>query len=178
MNQAENVIQDYITFAKPNLYSSTRLDLIKVVKESIKIVEPIAKHNDVAIQLKFDEAQIIGESKLLQKCLVNLLENAIEAMSEGGTLIVEIALSLNGEATILIEDTGIGMTPEQKNRLGEPFFSTKEFKGTGLGTMVAFRIIDVMGGNFLIESEVGVGTRIFITFPMAKEEQNSSLAVI
>ena len=91
-------------------------------------------------------------------------------MPNGGTLNISSSIS-NNKVIIRIEDSGIGMSQEQINRFGEPYFSTKT-KGTGLGTMVAVKIIETMQGSLRIRSVVNKGTTLTITFP--KCSQNSS----
>lgn len=84
-------------------------------------------------------------------------------MPEGGVL--DFKLNAAGEAVVLtVCDTGVGMTEQQINRLGTPYYSTKE-KGTGLGTMVSFGIIRKMDGKIDIKSEPGKGTEYNISFP-------------
>lgn len=82
-------------------------------------------------------------------------------MPEGGNLTFT-AHSINGHVVISVGDTGIGMTKEQMNRLGTPYYSTKD-KGTGLGTMVSFSIIRKMQGKIEVKSELAKGTTYMIT---------------
>src|SRR5690606_15181647 len=103
------------------------------------------------------------------QCFVNLMKNAIEAMPNGGILSVYSTV-VNGKSVVIrIKDTGIGMDDKQLSRLGEPYFSTKDIKGTGLGMMVVYRIIESMNGFIEVESEVGKGTCFTITLPLKKE---------
>ena len=92
-----------------------------------------------------------------------LNKNAIEAMPDGGTLNISSSIH-NNKVIIRIEDSGVGMSQEQINRFGEPYFSTKT-KGTGLGTMVAVKIIETMQGSLKIRSVITKGTTLIITFP-------------
>ncbi len=115
-------------------------------------------------------ATIVGNKQHFQQCFLNLIKNGIEAMPNGGTLNISSSIS-NNKVIIRIEDSGIGMSQEQVNRFGEPYFNTKT-KGTGLGTMVAVKIIETMQGSLRIRSVVNKGTTLTITFP--KCSQNSS----
>ena len=104
----------------------------------------------------------VGDQSKFRQALINLCKNSIEAMPEGGTLTLESGLyKIN--PVISIKDTGVGMTKEQLERLGTPFYSTKE-KGTGLGTMVAFSIIRTMAGEIETTSELGKCTAFTIIF--------------
>src|SRR5690606_7165823 len=100
---------------------------------------------------------------------VNIIKNSIEAMENGGTITVEVD-STPSNVTIRIHDTGKGMSPEQVERLGEPYYSTKGESGTGLGIMVAYNIVRAMKGTINVKSEVGKGTTFEFTFPA--EETN------
>ncbi|MEH7280181.1 HAMP domain-containing sensor histidine kinase, partial [Bacillus toyonensis] len=122
--------------------------------------------NTIHITKDFSKATIVGNKQHFQQCFLNLIKNSIEAMPNGGTLNISSTIS-NNKVIIRIEDSGIGMSQEQINRFGEPYFSTKS-KGTGLGTMVAVKIIETMHGNLKIQSTVSKGTALTITFPKDK----------
>lgn len=98
------------------------------------------------------------------------MENALRYNKpEGGTVTLR-ATADGGNLIIFVEDTGIGMTPEQVARLGEPYFRSDDervlaFKGSGLGTPVAFGIIALLGGMIAIESQPELGTIVAITLP-------------
>jgi two-component system, sporulation sensor kinase B len=101
---------------------------------------------------------------LFQQVLINILKNGIEAMPNGGELTIT-CFQKDSTIKITIKDEGIGMNEEQKNRLGEPYFSSKDTKGTGLGMMVVYRIVETMKGKVSVTSEQGKGTSITLLFP-------------
>ncbi|MNE86416.1 Sporulation kinase E [compost metagenome] len=107
---------------------------------------------------------IHADTGQLQQALVNLVKNAIEASREHGVVLVELSQK-GSHAEIRIRDNGKGMTPEEIQRIGTLFYTTKE-NGTGLGTTIALRIIEAMKGSILYESEVGKGTVCTITLPL------------
>ncbi|MCC2338922.1 sensor histidine kinase [Bacillus tropicus] len=170
LNRAQEIIDDYLTFAKP---APEKLDHISVEQELnrvINMIVPLCNMNTVHITKDFSNATIVGNKQHFQQCFLNLIKNGIEAMPNGGTLNISSSIS-NNKVIIRIEDSGIGMSQEQINRFGEPYFSTKT-KGTGLGTMVAVKIIETMQGNLKIRSVMNKGTTLTITFP--KCNKNSS----
>ena len=119
----------------------------------------------VNLSLLEDETYYVkGERKKFQQCLINILKNGIESMNNNGILTIR-----QSPYQIDIQDEGIGMTQEQINRLGEPYFTTKE-KGTGLGMMVSFSIIKGMGGNITVESNPEKGTCFSIKLPIFKKQ--------
>lgn len=170
IDRATDIINDYLTFAKPY---PEKFDVIEIERElvsSLNVIQPLATMNNVTIQQHFNLplTTIEYEKKKFQQCIMNMLKNSIEAMPDGGTLTV-IATRSKNEVVITISDTGVGMTSEQLSRIGEPFFTTKE-KGTGLGMMVSHSIITAMNGQLTFHSKPGKGTTVTILFHV-KEEQ-------
>ncbi|WP_243821026.1 LytS/YhcK type 5TM receptor domain-containing protein [Bacillus thuringiensis] len=163
LNRAQEIIDDYLTFAKP---SPEKLDQISVKQELNRVINmilPLCNMNTIHITQDFSEATIVGNKQHFQQCFLNLIKNSIEAMPNGGTLNISSSIN-NSKVEIQIEDSGVGMSQEQIHRFGEPYFSTKT-KGTGLGTMVAVKIIETMHGSLKIRSIVSKGTTLTITFP-------------
>ncbi|MCM3767280.1 ATP-binding protein [Neobacillus niacini] len=165
LHSAERVIQDYLTFAKPAIESFQDLNVKRELKQIISIVQPLANQNSVAISTEFAVlGNIKGDQQKFRQCFVNVLKNAIEAMPNGGSLMVSTEYS-HDFVSIIIKDTGIGMSTEQLERLGEPFYSTKGKNGTGLGMMVVYSIVRAMEGFISVESELGAGTTFQFKFP-------------
>lgn len=173
MDRAEAIIRDYLTFAKP---SPEKIEIFQVkdeLKRALDVIRPLANMNNVMIHSQFCDGEIKGEQSKFQQCFINLFKNAIEAMPNGGELSVVTEVE-ESYMTILIRDSGIGMTDEQLSRLGEPYFSTKELKGTGLGMMVVYRIIESMNGMIEVESKVGKGTCFILRIPLKTNTTRSS----
>ncbi|WP_378153647.1 ATP-binding protein [Chungangia koreensis] len=164
LHSAENVIQDYLTFSDPNI-EKEKFDLIQEVTNVVHSLKPHAQKNEIRIITVLPKNVIIeGDRQKLRQCLMNIMKNALEAMENGGLLKVKVILHYS-TVTIRIKDTGPGMTKEQIERIGEPYYSTKGDRGTGLGLMVVFSIIRAMNGTIHAESEVGKGTVFEISLP-------------
>lgn len=168
MDRATDIIHDYLTFAKPASENIKILSAKDVITGAIQVIQPLANMNNVLIHSSLENMSIKGNSGLFLQVLVNILKNGIESMPDGGAIHVTLSCK-DDKVCILIEDEGAGMTPVQVSRLGEPYFSTKEGKGTGLGMMVVYRVIEAMNGDIQIKSEVGTGTGIGICFPKAED---------
>ncbi|MEH7191503.1 HAMP domain-containing sensor histidine kinase, partial [Bacillus toyonensis] len=166
LNRAQEIIDDYLTFAKPAPEKLDHISIDQELNRAINMILPLCNMNTIHITKDFSKATIVGNKQHFQQCFLNLIKNSIEAMPNGGTLNISSTIS-NNKVIIRIEDSGIGMSQEQINRFGEPYFSTKS-KGTGLGTMVAVKIIETMHGNLKIQSTVSKGTALTITFPKDK----------
>ncbi|WP_391207002.1 ATP-binding protein [Psychrobacillus sp. L4] len=164
LKSAERVIQDYLTFSKPEIRLSETLFVHEELQQAIQLLQPTANRSSVQIVTIFlNEIIIMGDRQKFHQCLVNIMKNAIEAMPSGGVLTVELE-STPTNVSILFKDTGAGMTSEQLEHLGEPYYSTKGTRGTGLGMMVVYSIVRTMNGTIHVESEVGVGTTFKFTF--------------
>lgn len=168
LDSAEQVIKDYLTFAKPSLEKVEPIHVMKELNHILNILKPTANQYSVEIITNFEEAgSIIGERQKFHQCFLNVIKNGIEAMPRGGQLTIETT-SNEKHLRIFIKDSGVGMTKEQLDRLGEPYYSTKGVKGTGLGMMVALSIVRAMNGKVRVKSEVGIGTSFTFSFPASK----------
>jgi two-component system, sporulation sensor kinase B len=172
LDQAINIIDDYLTFANPAPKNSDRILIFETIQHGIRVLTPLAEKNNVKINtslLENNDCLILGERKKFEQCLIYILKNRIESIPSGG----EIDITLDGDRTsnitITIQNKGIVMTQRQIDQLGEPFFTTKE-NGTGLGMMVAFSIIKGIGGEIAVESVQGKGTFFSISLPKYDEK--------
>ncbi|SEN25830.1 two-component system, sporulation sensor kinase B [Mesobacillus persicus] len=164
LNRAEQVISDYLTFARPALDRSEEIDIQKELNHVLNVLMPLANMNAVEISQSYGrEISVIGDRQKFHQAFINIIKNGLEAMPNGGGMSVEAMVSA-GNVHIIIKDTGIGMTEEQLNRLGEPYYSTKGKKGTGLGLMVTYSIIEAMKGKVKVSSRLGKGSLFHITF--------------
>lgn len=122
----------------------------------------------LTLELKNDSgAYVMGDISELRDVLVNMIFNAVEAMPEGGTL--TLAAEVAGELVELsVLDTGVGMTPQVRSRVFNPFFTTKGVSGLGLGLAVSYGIVSRHNGAIQVESEVGKGTKFKIELPLAQ----------
>ncbi|GFZ85669.1 sensor histidine kinase [Paenibacillus marchantiophytorum] len=166
IDRAQNIITDYLSFAKPQAEKLEELDVSSLSHKLINLINPYAAMRGVEVSIDMEPALVVkANSEKLIQCLVNLTKNGIEAMPSGGLLQVS---GFRDKAKIIlqIKDNGIGMTEEQVDRLGTPFYSTKN-KGTGLGLMVSYRIIKTFGGLIDVTSEPDHGTCFTISLPAA-----------
>jgi PAS domain S-box-containing protein len=111
---------------------------------------------------------LLGSASELREVFVNLIVNAVDAMPLGGQLIISCERS-DDRLTLRFKDTGLGMTEDVRERIFEPFYTTKGAHGTGLGLAVSYGIIERHKGVFSVESEVGRGTTFEISLPAADE---------
>jgi two-component system, sporulation sensor kinase B len=165
MNRAETIINDYLSMAKPDIDDIEVINCTDVIRTVSDLINSYAMmKNNISIELSIQgEYFVKGNKSELKQVLLNIMKNAIEAMKEDGKL----TISLNSDQQRVyfnISDTGIGMTEEEMIRLGTPFYSLKE-KGTGIGLMVCYQIIERMKGYIEVKSEKNVGTTFTISIP-------------
>jgi two-component system nitrogen regulation sensor histidine kinase NtrY len=111
------------------------------------------------------EIDVVADREALRKVLVNVMENALEAMTDGGSIAVRYGRE-GEEAVVEIEDTGCGLSPEVQERLFEPYFSTKT-NGTGLGLAICQSLVREMGGEILLRNrDDGRGVKVIVTLPL------------
>jgi len=115
---------------------------------------------------------VYGVSTQIKQVFINIIKNAIEAMKDGG--IIRIDLSREGDYVLVrITDQGPGISEEQIAKIGQPFYTTKE-KGTGLGLMVSYKIVDNHQGNIQVHSKPGEGATFEIRFPYRCPEDDGT----
>ncbi|MFC0471145.1 ATP-binding protein [Halalkalibacter kiskunsagensis] len=165
MNRAEEIISDYLNFAKPHSKNVQVMEVNQVLREIVNILTPYALKENVELKIEgSNKTTVRSDQNQFKQVLINLIKNAIEATPKNG----KVNVDLEEDKTVVkitITDTGKGMSNEQLTNIGTLFYSTKD-KGTGLGTMVSFRIIAEMGGTLRYESKVNVGTKVTIVLPV------------
>ncbi|WP_162987510.1 MASE3 domain-containing protein [Metabacillus litoralis] len=168
LSRIELITNDFMILAKPQAIKYQEHDLRKIVHHVLAIIEPQAILNNIEIisrNTSEEEILIICDENQLKQVFINLIKNALESMPSGGQLNVSVELAQNGYVTINIKDTGCGIPEHMISRLGEPFYTLKE-KGTGLGLMVSFRIIEAHKGKIQFNSKENAGTTVEIKLPL------------
>ena len=137
----------------------------ELFKQAVDIVTlaPDTKEVDFDIQAK-DCPPIFCDKNRIFQVLINLMLNAVQAMGGEGTVVLVGELR-NSEIQMHVKDSGCGISPENHEKIWQPFFTTKGEKGTGLGLQISKRIVQAHGGDLLCESEVGKGTTFTIALP-------------
>ncbi|MBB3114600.1 two-component system sporulation sensor kinase B [Paenibacillus phyllosphaerae] len=172
LGRAEAIINDYLNVSRPKLEKIERFELAPMMANMKILLDPLANIEGVILLSDLDEGLYLETDRArLQQALINLIKNAIEATPSGG--VVTLRLKRRGhEGVITIADTGRGMSEGELSRLGTLFYSTKE-KGTGLGTSVSLRIIEMMHGQISFKSELNVGTEITVVLPLQQDVRPS-----
>jgi two-component system, sporulation sensor kinase B len=170
LDRASAIITDFLTFAKPEIEEIKLLALDEEMKKIEAMMTPLTTMKGGTLQINIQEnLPILGNGSKVKQAFINIIKNSIEAIDGDGNGIIDIqAYSYKRMAVIHIKDNGEGMEEEEILKLGVPYFSTKT-KGTGLGLMVTFRIIEVMHGTIEFQSVKGKGTEAIIRFPLVDQ---------
>jgi hypothetical protein len=142
------------------------VDLNAVVSDVLVLLEHQFRSARVQVRRNLSQPAVIvnGVEYKLQQVFLNLFLNARDAMPRGGWLSVDSRLA-GDEAIVEVADTGVGIPPEHLVRIYDPFFTTKEGGGTGLGLSVTYGIVQEHGGSLSCESQPGQGTRFRLVLP-------------
>jgi len=153
----DRIISDFLSFAKPAELSMTDIDLKRLIENCTASV--LGEGDDIVLAVDIGQLPVIkGDEVLLRQAFINLIQNSVESMPQGGNLTIKA--SKNDFLDISISDTGHGISEDVKDKIFLPFFTTKE-KGTGLGLAIVHKIVVSHGGNISVEtSEKGTTFRI------------------
>lgn len=158
-----NLVGDFLSFARPAELRPGPVDLRELAERVVELEAPHAQTLEVELELLGGESvTLLGDSERLKQVLLNLVRNALEAVSGGGRVELEVRRSGNGGASLVVRDDGPGIPEEHLDRIFEPFFSTKT-DGTGLGMAICHSIVSLHGGD--IHIDCSRGTEIEIVLP-------------
>jgi len=158
------IIKDLLQFSKPPSAPIEDVDLNRLIQDSLDVVSAQKRFHDIALNLSLTEKlpPARGNSDQLQQVLFNILINAADAMPEGGSIAVRTEVDKQW-VIVAIKDTGVGIPPEDLDKICDPFYTTKSpDQGTGLGLSISLKIIDECKGKLRIESEKGKGAEFII----------------
>jgi len=173
--RCKKIVQDLLDFSRQSSGIKTLEDINHLIEKclSLRRLDLDMKGIETYFHPKDDSLMAMIEPKLFQEAIFNLINNAVDAMPQGGQIMIWTQLSEEKDVIeIVIKDTGIGIKKEDLGRILEPFFTTKEVgKGTGLGLSITQRIIQEHGGSIEIKSQEGVGTTVMLKLPHFRGER-------
>jgi PAS domain S-box-containing protein len=165
------IVADLQDFAKPLKPIAMETDLTHLINQVVSTYR-IPENIQLSITIQNEVKKIIIDSAFLQRILSNLINNAIQAMPNGGKLTVE-ACSEGVNNVITVEDTGVGIPEQARSKLFTPLFTTKS-KGQGFGLAVVKRITEALGGTVTFDSQLNKGTKFIIRFPKTPKGRQSA----
>jgi len=170
IHRMNEIVDQFLRFAKPAPPFFEKTDVLSIVEETLQLLRLQAEKQRIAVEREFQALpMILIDPEQMKQAMLNLLLNAIQAMPEGGLLTLKGRNSEEGQWIHLsIQDSGMGISGEDIDKLFDPFFSTKE-GGIGLGLSITHRIIDQHHGKIEVESSPGMGTLFTVWLPIHYE---------
>lgn len=173
--RCKEITHKLLSFARKTDSTINDVQINDAIKEIVSLTAQMARYNNVIIETKLNEGipYIRISPSELQQVILNLINNAIDAMEKSGgtiTIITKISKIEKNHLVISIEDDGPGIPKDNLDRIFDPFFTTKAVgKGTGLGLSICYGIIQKMKGKIDVYSQVGIGTRFRIWIPFQED---------
>jgi signal transduction histidine kinase len=159
------IVTEFLDFARPQTPDIRECDLQDIIGKNIDFLRPELDSKGITVKAELDgrPLKLLADHGQLYRAFLNIFINASQAMENGGRIDVHVQEEKES-FRIKIQDTGIGISPENLKRIFNPFFTTKD-KGTGLGLAIVRKIIKGHKGTIAIESQEGKGTRVEILLP-------------
>jgi PAS domain S-box-containing protein len=166
INRLDYIVTQFLHAIRPAPPQLKLASLNEVVHKTQALLQPELDNRGLNVKIRLARQISLSpiDATQIQQVLVNLIKNAMQAMTKGGTLTIQTGESSDG-VWVSVSDTGGGIPQEQINRIFEPFYTTKK-KGTGLGLMIVQRIVRAHDGRIELESHVGRGTTFRIWLPL------------
>lgn len=174
-DRLNSIITNFLSYAKPKVGSFTEIDVCEAIRDTVKLLRhspDVTEKHRIKDSLPQMPVFVSADTTQLKQVFWNLARNAINAMPDGGDLSIALDTLPNNRLQIVFEDTGVGMSKEQVERLFEPF-SNSTSGGTGLGLSIVYQIIRDHDGVINVRSFEGEGTIITIVLPRATQMASS-----
>lgn len=168
ITRASNIIQDLLYFSKSARLEMNLLDLNQLIKLTLTLIEKQIKRDNIEVKTELSHKlpQVMANENGLKLVIINLIKNAIQAMPEGGKLGIRTEYN-DGMVQFSVSDTGVGISPEDKEKIFAPYFSTKP-DGRGFGLSLAHKIIEKHQGRIEVKSKLGEGTTFVVSLPIER----------
>jgi signal transduction histidine kinase len=169
-NRANRIVVDLLKFARQSEPDKRTQNLSATALNALRLTHHLAKKANVKVKSNLEDVELIAtyDAQQLEQVFVNLIQNAIQAMPDGGKLNL-YARQTPGWAEVIVLDTGSGIAEEILGRIFDPFFTTKPAgKGTGLGLSVCYGLVSEHHGKIEVQSSLGQGTAFRVMLPQTK----------
>jgi signal transduction histidine kinase len=166
-NRANEIVSDLLKFARQSTPEMIERDLRDTVEGALRLTNYLLRKAgvDQVLEVPDDPVYVTYDAQQIEQVLINLIQNGVQAMPDGGTLTVRLQHT-SGKAQIEVEDTGVGIPESILGRIFEPFFTTKpEGQGTGMGLATSYGIVTSHGGEIHVSSQPGAGSTFSVLLP-------------
>ncbi|MBA3713123.1 MAG: HAMP domain-containing protein [Pyrinomonadaceae bacterium] len=176
IERISGIVRRMLDRTRPEAVTHTALDLASLLRRTCDALLPTIEAQGVRLIDEIGELPPInGDADRLQQVVINLTNNALDAMPEGGELRISAKAASSSSVIVEFADTGVGMMPEAQARIFDPLYTTKERgRGTGLGLVVVRQVMREHGGEVEVASEAGKGAEFRLSFPVGEERINGA----
>jgi len=171
IERLDRVVRTFLDFTRPLEIKRESFDLAEVAAEVAELLRPDAERRGIAVALEAPDPGPLparGDRDMIKQAVMNIAVNAIEVMSSCGRLTIRAAAD-GGFARLSIRDTGPGIAEAHLKKIFQLYFTTKE-NGSGIGLAIAYRTLQLHGGELSVESEVGKGSTFHLALPVMRTE--------
>lgn len=162
---ANKIVKDLLEYARDMKFDYTKTEVNSLLEGILYNLAEKITESQITVNKNYgDIGTIIADGIRIRQVMLNIIQNGIEAMEQGGTLTITTASQDEHAVIISVQDTGCGITPEHQQRIFEPFFTTKD-QGVGLGMSIVHKIVEAHNGTIDIESQEGEGTTFTVILP-------------
>jgi two-component system NtrC family sensor kinase len=172
--RARDIVRNLLDFSRQDDLKKRKMSIKEVVSDTMRLLRKQAELANVKVELDFDEGvpPVYVDPNQMKQVFINILNNALYAMPDGGTLTVSIKAAkpdgMKPWVEVAFTDTGAGIPPEKIDLVFNPFYTTKDVgEGTGLGLSVSQRIVEQHGGSIDVKSKLGSGSTFTVKLPTA-----------
>jgi two-component system NtrC family sensor kinase len=173
VNRCRTITHRLLGFSRRLEISQDAIDINETIQEVIGFLEKDILYRNIQLEMNLQKnlPNITTDKGQLQQVFLNIINNAIDALKERGSINVSSFIQNNQFVRVAIKDNGVGIPKENLKHIFEPFYSTKEKgKGTGLGLSISYGIMQKLGGTIIVESEVNKGTTFIVEVPINAKE--------
>jgi len=172
VERLDRVVQELLDFAKPVEPNRAPSPPNTIVEDALELLSEDAVFSEIGIERRLGKGlpDVLVDASQIRQALLNVFLNGMEAMVDGGRLVVSTGTADDGSGVVItVTDTGPGLSGDEIDKLFEPFYTTKE-SGTGLGMTIVSRILEQNGASISVASDRGSGTTVTIELPAAGRE--------
>lgn len=174
VERCARITRRLLRFARHMDIKIGEIDLKELISEVLGFLNKEAEYRSIDIEVNVHDnaSRITSDQGKLQQIFLNIINNALGAIDDGGSLAILVKKKNESEVEISIQDDGCGISPDDLNKIFEPFYSTKtKDGGTGLGLSITYGLVKELGGSIYVSSAVNVGTTFTITLPYTLEKK-------
>ncbi len=167
IERLNGLVTNFILYGRPPELQRAAIRIPELVDGVLRMAEERLRAQKISCRTEVrGDTEVFADPDQMRRALVNLVGNAVDAMPNGGTLSVSMGSRPDGRYSVVVEDTGVGIPAEGREKIFEPYFTTKA-SGLGLGLVLTKKIVDAHGGEIFVDSTPGKGTRIEVALPAA-----------